>query len=871
MTATKNENVDLEKQVNNSPTNSFLNPFIAVCFFVGLLLNSFSIQAQEVKFTPGKLYTIDSIQVKGLKNFNEKTVVSYSGLRRGQRVRLPGDKISSIINKIWNLDLFSDINFYATNVTENSITLQIEIEELPTLNEVKINGLKKSKVPTVIKETELEKGKKLSESFLTNTKNYLVNKYKKEGFLNTKVTLRTIPDSTQINVLNLLVNIDRGERVKISSIDFEGNEQFKDWTLAKQLKNTKKKAFYRFWKKSKYIPDDFEEDKLNLIGFFKEKGYRDARILSDSLIVNNDNTLSLLFELEEGQRYYFGDIKFIGNGAYSDRQLDIVLGIKKGDPYNGVLLKKRIADDTKPDGNDITNLYQNNGYLFSNINAVEVSAEKDTIDFEIRITEGKIATFNKISVVGNEKTNDHVIFRELRTKPGELYSKDKVVRTVRELGQLGFFDAEQISPDFKNVDPNAGTVDIEFGLQESGGSQIELQGGYGGGGFIGTLGLSFNNFSMRNIWDKESYKPVPSGDGQKLSLRLQASQFFNTYSFTFSEPWLGGRQPVQFSTSLSRTNQFRYDFLTGRADKSQSFEISSITFGLAKRLRVPDDYFTLSQAFTFQYYNLKNYFTGLFTFGNGVSNNLSYTVALSRNNTYTNPIFPTGGSSFVVSAKLTPPYSLFNDVDYKNLGNLPEYQTAGADGVLVADQSKIDQERFRFLEYYKLKFSGTWYTRLFDKLILKTQTDFGLIGAYNDERGDIPFERFYLGGDGMANNFALDGREVIALRGYPNQSLSSRDGSTVYNKFSLELRYPITLKPSASIYALSFLESGQGFDGIKNFNPFNAKRSAGAGVRIFMPAFGLLGIDFGYGFDNTNSALNTPNGWETHFIIGQQF
>ena len=871
MTATKNENVDLEKQVNNSPTNSFLNLFIAVCFFVGLLLNSVSIQAQEVKFTPGKLYTIDSIQVKGLKSFNEKTVVSYSGLRRGQRVRLPGDKISSIINKLWNLDLFSDINFYATNVTENSITLQIEIEELPTLNEVKINGLKKSKVPTVIKETELEKGKKLSESFLTNTKNYLVNKYKKEGFLNTKVTLRTIPDSTQINVLNMLVNIDRGERVKISSIDFEGNEQFKDWTLAKQLKNTKKKAFYRFWKKSKYIPDDFEEDKLNLISFFKEKGYRDARILSDSLIVNNDNTLSLQFDLEEGQRYYFGDIKFIGNGAYSDRQLDIVLGIKKGDPYNGVLLKKRIADDTKPDGNDITNLYQNNGYLFSNINAVEVSAEKDTIDFEIRITEGKIATFNKISVVGNEKTNDHVIFRELRTKPGELYSKDKVVRTVRELGQLGFFDAEQISPDFKNVDPNAGTVDIEFGLQESGGSQIELQGGYGGGGFIGTLGLSFNNFSMRNIWDKESYKPVPSGDGQKLSLRLQASQFFNTYSFTFSEPWLGGRQPVQFSTSLSRTNQFRYDFLTGRADKSQSFEISSITFGLAKRLRVPDDYFTLSQAFTFQYYNLKNYFTGLFTFGNGVSNNLSYTVALSRNNTYTNPIFPTGGSSFVVSAKLTPPYSLFNDVDYKNLGNLPKYQTAGADGVLVADQSKIDQERFRFLEYYKLKFSGTWYTRLFDKLILKTQTDFGLIGAYNDERGDIPFERFYLGGDGMANNFALDGREVIALRGYPNQSLSSRDGSTVYNKFSLELRYPITLKPSASIYALSFLESGQGFDGIKNFNPFNAKRSAGAGVRIFMPAFGLLGIDFGYGFDNTNSALNTPNGWETHFIIGQQF
>ena len=827
--------------------------------------------AQTAKFVTGKEYVIDSIQVVGLKSFNEKTVISYSGLRRGQKVRLPGDQISSVINKLWNLDLFSDINFYATNIKENSLTLQIEIEELPTLNEVKIYGLKKGKIQGIINDTELEKGKKLSESFLTNTKNYITNKYKKEGFLNTKVTLNTIPDSTNVNAFNIVVKIDRGNRVKIKDILFNGNEKFKGNKLASKLKNTKKRAFYRFWKSSKFIPDDFEEDKNGLIDFFKEKGYRDARILNDSVIVNPDNTLTLQFDVEEGNRYYFGDISFLGNAAYTDYQLSSVLGIKKGDPYNGVLLKKRIADDTKPDGQDISNLYQNSGYLFSNINAVEVSAEEDTINFEIRVTEGKIASFNKITVVGNEKTNDHVIYRELRTKPGELYSKDKVVRTVRELGQLGFFDAEQISPDFKNVDPNAGTVDIEFGLQESGASQIELQGGYGGGGFIGTLGLSFNNFSMRNIFDKESYKPVPSGDGQKLSLRLQASQFFNTYSFTFAEPWLGGRQPVQFSTSLSRTNQFRYDFFTGRADKSQSFEISSISIGLAKRLRVPDDYFTLSQALTYQYYNLKNYFTGLFTFGDGVSNNISYTVSLSRNNTYTNPIFPLGGSNFVISGKFTPPYSLFNDIDYENLGNLPAYQSINSDGEMVADQGKIDQEKFRFLEYYKIKFSGTWYTKIIDKLVLKTQTDFGFLGSYNSQRGDIPFERFYVGGDGMANNFALDGREVIALRGYPNQSLSNRDGSTVYNKFSLELRYPITLKPTASIYALSFLESGRGYQGFRNFNPFNANRSAGAGVRIFMPAFGLLGIDFAYGFDNVNLRQSTPNGWETHFIIGQQF
>ena len=373
----------------------------------------------------------------------------------------------------------------------------------------------------------------------------------------------------------------------------------------------------------------------------KKKGYRDARIVTDSILNEDEKTMSLQIDLQEGNRYYFGDISYLGNSVYTNNQLNQILGIKSGDPYNGVLLKERIQDDN-PDANDLANLYQNSGYLFSNINAVEVSAENDTIDMEIRITEGKIASFNKISVVGNDKTNDHVIFRELRTKPGELYSKDKVVRTVRELGQLGFFDAEQISPNFKNVDPNNGTVDIEYGLVEAGASQIELQGGYGGGGFIGTLGLSFNNFSMRNIFNKKAYRPLPMGDGQSLALRLQASQFYSTYSFSFSEPWLGGRQPVQFSTSLSRTNQFRYDFFTRRADKSQSFEISGISIGLARRLKVPDDFFTLSQALAYQYYNLNNYFTGLFTFGDGEASNLTYTIALSRNNTFTNPIFPTG-------------------------------------------------------------------------------------------------------------------------------------------------------------------------------------------------------------------------------------
>ena len=863
----------MEKQVNNSMLKpSYKNSvllFIILVFTLGAKTLSGQTNA-PTNYNNSKKYTIDSIKVTGLKSYNSKTVISYSGLRKGQVIQVPGEEISSVIQKLWNLELFSDINFYIAEVNGNLLTLEIEIEELPTLSEVKIIGIKNKKAESLIKDTELTKGKKLSESFLTNTKNYIVNKYRKEGYLNTKVTLNTIPDSTAQNVLKMVVNVDRGDRVKIKTIDFEGVKEFSPRILASKLKNTKKKQFYRFWKKSKYIDKDYQEDLISLIDFYKEKGFRDARIISDTIIEADQSDLAIKLKIEEGSKYYFGDIKYLGNAAYTDRVLASVLGIKKGDTYNGILLKERIADESKPDGNDITNLYQNNGYLFSNINAVEVSAENDTINFEIRVTEGKLASFNKISVVGNDKTNDHVIFRELRTKPGELYSKDKVVRTVRELGQLGFFDAEQINPDFKNVDPNAGTVDIEFGLVESGASQIELQGGYGGGGFIGTLGLSFNNFSMRNIFDKASYRPVPSGDGQSLSLRLQASQFYNTYSFSFSEPWLGGKQPVQFSTSLSRTNQFRYDFFTQRADKSQSFQISSITFGLAKRLRVPDDFFTLSQAVSYQYYNLQNYFTGLFTFGNGESNNIAYTISLSRNNTSVNPIFPTAGSSFVISAKLTPPFSLFSDVDYGNLENLQEFKSLNSDGELVADQAKMDQEKFRWLEFYKVKFNGTWYTQIWDKLILKTQADFGFLGTYNSDRGAIPFERFYLGGDGMAN-YALDGRETIALRGYENQSLSSRDGSTIYNKFSLELRYPITLKPTASIYALTFLEAGNGYNSFSDFNPFNSKRSAGGGIRIFMPAFGLLGIDFGYGFDGANDGEIGPHGWETHFIIGQQF
>ena len=876
-------------------------------FSILLLFNNISILAQETKLENGKEYILAKIQVTGKISYNEQTVTTFTGLEKGQTIMVPGEDISIAIKKLWKLGLFSDVNFYVNEIKGDSIFLELNINELPKISDVKIKGVKKGKSEELIKETDLKKGKIVNENLLTTTKNYIENKYKKDGFYNAKVAINTIPDSTG-NEVKMVVNIDRGSKVKVSKIDFEGNTKISDSKLKSAFKNTKVKNPIRILKSSKYIKEKYKEDLSTVISKYKENGYRDARIVSDSVTYDKKkNTVAIKVKLEEGRKYYFGDIRYLGNTVYTDRQLSSILGIKKGDVYNGKILEERIADKSKPDGEDITNLYQNNGYLFSSINPVETRTVNDSIDFEIRITEGPIAYFNKITVVGNDRTNDHVIYRELRTKPGQKYSKEDLIRSIREIGQLGFFDPEAIKPEFKNVDPQAGTVDIEYNVVEKGSSQIELQGGYGGGGFIGTLGLSFNNFSARNIFKKEAYKPLPIGDGQKMSLRLQGSSYFQTYSLSFSEPWLGGKKPVSFSTTLSHSKQFLYNYSTRNVTRNQSFNISSISVGIAKKLTVPDDYFVLSQSVSFQYYDLNNYKTGLFTFGNGASRNLTYTIGLTRNSKGVNPIFPTYGSEFSIVGKFTPPYSLFNGVDYGDLENQKaykirytadsEYQTVttsdGYDPIVgdylketsegsgvyetvhsdwqsaSADRGKVDQKRFNWLEYYKIKFKADWYTRVWNKFVLRTLGEFGYMGAYDKERGIVPFERFYLGGDGLAN-FSLDGREVIQLRGYPNNSLSSNNGGTVYNKFSLELRHPITLNQSASIFALTFIEAGSAFDSFKQYNPFQLQRSAGIGLRVFMPAFGLLGIDFAHGFDPVPGST-VKSGWQTHFIIGQQF
>lgn len=891
--------------------NKFLVLYKGIKLVVALLVFGWisQINAQEkIPFDQGVKYILADVDVTGKISFNKQTVVTFAGLEKGQDITIPGEEISNAIKKLGKLGLFSEIDFYVTKIAGDSIYLELNINELPKLSEVKFAGIKKKKTEAFIKDNSLTKGKIVNENLLTTTKNYIENKYKKDGFYNTKVTIKTLPDTTSGNEVKMFVNIFKGNKIKVKDITFSGNEKFSDAKLQKAMKNTKEKNPIRIFKASKYIKEKYKEDLTKVIEKYKEKGYRDARIVSDTVAFNkNKKDLSIKINIEEGRKYYFGNIKFLGNTVYPDSGLRNILGIKKGDIYNGVLLEKRIADKSKPDGEDITNLYQNSGYLFSNINAVEVKTSNDTIDFEIRIVEGPLAYFNNITVVGNDKTNDRVIYRELRTKPGQKYSKEELVRTIREIGQLGYFDPEAIEPVFKNVDAGAGTVDIEYKLVEKGSSQIELQGGYGGGGFIGTLGLSFNNFSVRNIFKKEAYKPLPMGDGQKVALRLQGSSYFQTYSLSFTEPWFGGKKPIQFSSSLAYSKQ--YANTSSGVDKSRSFNIISASIGIAKRLTVPDDYFVLSQSLSMQYYDLHNYNIGLFTFGNGSSRNLAYTLGLSRNNKGINPIFPMYGSEFSVSGKFTIPYSLFNNIDYGNLGNLEEYKrqnegttyTDNASGVhqypngvkgpdrvnvgdyidadgnsvgsdfasAAPDAGKVDQERFNWLEYYKIKFKADWFTKIYGKLVLRTLSEFGYLGAYNNERGLVPFERFYVGGDGLAN-FAQDGREVIQLRGYPNNSLSSDNGGPIYNKFSLELRYPITLKAAASIYILGFVEGGNSYETFNTYNPFQIKRSAGAGLRIFMPAFGLLGIDFGYGFDPLTGQTKA-NGLETHFIIGQQF
>ena len=813
---------------------------------------------EKVTYEIGKEYILGGITVTGLKKFSEETVKVFTGLVTGQLIKLPGDKLTSAIKKLYESKQFSNVDVYLIRVDGETIYLEFDVQELPQLNEVRINGIKKSKAKELINDAELKLGAMVTDNLLVTTKNYFTKKYTDKGFLKTKVTLDLQKDTTDINIVNMSVFIDKGERVKIKDIVFTGNEKLSGKKLRKAMSKTKEKLIGRFWKASKYIEEDYQEDLEKILDKYSRLGFRDARILSENISWNENNTINVNIELEEGKQYRFADIVFVGNKEYSDEQLRSVLRIEKGDVYNGAILKERVKGDGSPTSEDLSTMYQDSGFLFSQVNAVETKVKNDSITVEIRIREDEKARIRKVTVTGNDKTNDHVIFRELRVKPGDLFSRSAIIRSIREIGQLGFFDqnvSPDVVPDYQNK-----TADIDFTVVEKGGSQIELQGGYGGGSFIGTLGLSFNNFSIRNILNKDAYKPLPMGDGQNLALRLQSSRTFSTYSFSFTEPWLGGRKPQSLSFSVYSSNQYQFNFQTGDVDRSQSLGIVGASLGLGKRLKWPDDFFQLSQSISYQAFNLKNYGfrVGQNILSNGNLNNLSYSATISRNSAGPSLIFPTYGSEFSLGIKATFPYSLVNGRDYTIDDNLSQ-----------EDRNARIAENYKWLEYYKASIKGKWYTSFTDKLVLMTNAEMGYLGYYNPKIGLSPFERYYVGGDGIAI-FQLDGREVVGLRGYENNRLSSVEGGSIYNKFQLELRYSITDAPSASIYTLGFLEAGNSYDNFKTFNPFELKRSAGVGIRIFMPAFGLLGIDFAHGFDPL-PGFTEKSGWQTHFIIGRQF
>ncbi len=802
---------------------------------------------QELNLLRPQKYLLGGITIVGNNKFSEQSIKAYAGLTEGKEIKIPGDQLSSAIKKLWDSKLFNNIDVYALKIDGNTIYLEFNVEELSKIKDVKLVGLKKRKADEILKETEFKKGAMLTENLVTTTRNYIKKKFTDKGYLKTKVTIDYKKDST--GNYNAVIKVDKGEKVKIKNLRFHGNTAFKEKKLKKLLKKTKEKNPFHIFKASKYLEEEYQEDLKRLVSKYQEKGYRDAQVLSDSISWNKeDNTINLDITVNEGDKYYFGDIKFLGNTVFSDEKLQQFLGLHKGDVYNGKLLTERVNGDGTPNSQDLSTIYLNNGYMFSNVTAVETGVKNDTINIEIRIHEDDPAYVKRVKVLGNDKTNDHVIYREIRTRPGDLFSKEAIIRSIRELSQMGFFDPEAISPDVK---PNYQdkTVDIDYNVVEKGSSQIELQGGYGGGAFIGTLGLSFSNFSIKNIFNGKEYKPVPMGDGQKLAIRLQASKYSSTYSLSFTEPWFGGKKPKALSFSIYNSKQYRYDYTTRDVDQSQKLDILGMTLGLSERLKWPDDYFTLSSVLSYQRYTLQDYYVYTFPFSNGKSNNLSLAFNFSRNSAGPNPIYPMTGSKFTISAKLTPPYSLFGaEKDYKYMS--PE-------------------EKYNWLEYYKLGYSGQWYHELYKKLVLRSGFDFGFLGAYNNELGVSQFERFYVGGDGMGSG-QFDGRQTIGLRGYPNGSLTSQQGGTVYNKFTMEMRYPITLKPSASIFVLGFLEGGNSFDNFNTFDPFNLKRSAGMGLRIFMPAFGMLGIDFANGFDNV-PGQSEKSGWQTHFIINQQF
>ena len=805
-----------------------------------------------ISYTHPQTYEIGGITITGAEYFDHTAIRALAGLRVGEEITIPGKKITDALKNLWDQKLFSDIDITLTKVEGNLAFINIHITGRPRLSKFQIKGVKKGEADDLREAIQLIRGKVVTENLIVETRNKVEDYFTEKGYLNVEVDITQEQDTSLNNNVVIIIDIRKNNRIKIKDINFYGNNSIKSSKLRRAMKETKRRRSYNIFTVSKFQRDQYEEDKAKIIQKYNQKGFRDAQIVSDSVYKYNDKLVTIDITIEEGNKYYFRDITWIGNTKYSSSYLNKILGIEKGDIYNRELLESRLFQD--PSGRDVSSLYLDDGYLFFNVTPVEVQVENDSIDFEIRMYEGKQATINRVTVTGNTKTNDHVVIREIRTKPGNLFSRSDIIRTHRELAQLGYFNAESAS---QNIVPNQedGTVDIEYVVEEKPSDQIELSGGWGGGRVVGSLGVSFTNFSTRNFFKGEAWRPLPSGDGQKLSVRAQTNgRFYQQYSLSFTEPWLGGKKPNALSISLYEqvsTNGEKKRITDDSGNKilnpdRQSINIYGVSAGLARQLQWPDDYFTLYNEVSYQYYVLQNSFSN-FIFANGYANNLSTTIKFSRNNVGLNPIYPTYGSQTTLSGQFTFPYSLTDGIDdYSNLS---------------------DREKYKWIEYHKWKFNTGWFTELAKKLVLNTKVGYGFLGYYNKELGPAPFERFYLGGDGLTG-FTLDGREVIALRGYGNGDLSPNTGATSVAKYTMELRYPISLAPTATIYGLAFAEAGNSWNSFSDFSPFEVNRSVGFGIRIFMPFFGLLGLDWGYRLDDIPGVSDPTKKSEIHFTIG---
>ncbi len=813
-----------------------------------LTLVSFTTTAQVVQngdfgLIPGIDYEVAGITVSGAQDLDPNVVIMLTNIRVGDNIQFPDPKISDAIRTLWRQQLFENITFSVVNKSGKKVYLDIRLQELPKMSKYFITGVKKSWKDDIREELDLRAGKVVNENLVVMSRNKIRSYFNEKGYLNATVEITQERDTTFNNAVILGFRVQPGQRVKIGEIAFDGNEAVADKVLLKAMKNTKMKGKAIF-KVSKLRKKEYQEDMRALIAKYNGMGYRDARIIRDTNYRVDDELINIEITVEEGRKYYFGDITFVGNTKYDTPLLRSILKINRGDIYDSQHLNERVSFD--PNGNDVASIYLNNGYLFSQVVPIEKNVQNDTIDVEIRIQEGRQATIRKVSITGNERTNDHVIYREVRTRPGDLFSKAMIQRTIRELSQLGYFDQTQIGVN-PVPDPQTGTVDLEYTVVEKSTSQLELQGGWGANRVVGTLGLNFNNFSAKNIGNKRAWQPLPTGDGQTINIRAQSNGlYFQSYNASFTEPWLGGKKPNSFTGTIYHNVQS--NGVQASDPNRQSLLITGINFGLGQRLKWPDDYFTLYQGLEFRRFNLNNFPTGFLNYNKGISNNVNYKFTLGRNNTDV-PIFPTRGSQISFAAELTPPFSLLrDDIDYKSLSS---------------------EERFKLVEYHKWKLNADWFAPITSKFVIRTHGEFGYLGSYNKDLGLPPFERFYVGGDGLAN-FVIDGREIIGLRGYTNNSITPGGGGALYNKYVFEMRYIIANNPSAQVFPLIFMEGGNNYDNFWDYRAFNLKRSAGAGLRIYMPMFGLMGVDVAYGFDpEPNGAA--ASGWQTHFIIGQQF